>query len=360
MPALPSRCRTHSEPRSWPAATLPTRCRQAAVILSMPPGQSIALSRSGCLSRNVERAAAAPGLVRAITYTRPQPGQGTSLSRIELALLEPGHAFGHIGRRQPLEQSQRGQLDCAHHDLPLEQTTLGSHGGAVVQSAMILGPLASGPDTVRPMTAAILFTLLGAVFVAVLVWSETGATSLRFVAKPLASVCFLVTALAAGAFDSGYGTWVFIALVLSAIGDVALLGSTSSSFLAGLLSFLLGHVAYVIAFGVRGLDATWTLVGAVALVAPYIVVLRWLLPHAGRMRGPVALYALVISAMVATAAGTMGWDADARILVAAVAFYVSDLAVARHQFVAPEPSNRLWGLPLYYGAQFLFAWTVVV
>jgi uncharacterized membrane protein YhhN len=210
------------------------------------------------------------------------------------------------------------------------------------------------------MTAAVVATLVGAVFVIVLVWSETSDTRIRFAAKPLASLCFLLTALAAGAFDSDYGTWVFVALVLSAIGDVALLGSTRATFLAGLVSFLLGHVAYTVAFAVRGLDATWTIVGALAMAVPFVVVLRWLLPHAGDMRVPVAVYALVISTMAALAVGTVAHGGDARILVAAVGFWVSDIAVARNQFVAPGPTNRLWGLPLYYGAQFLFAWTVVV
>ena len=210
------------------------------------------------------------------------------------------------------------------------------------------------------MTTAAAATLIGSVFVVVLVWSETRATRIRFATKPLASLCFLVTALTAGAFDSDYGTWVFVALVLSAIGDIALLGSTSPTFLAGLVSFLLGHVAYVVAFAVRGLDAAWTVVGSLAMVLPLVVVLRWLLPHAGEMRAPVAVYALVISAMVATAAGTVALEGDGRILAAAILFWVSDLAVARNRFVAPGPANRLWGLPLYYGAQFLFAWTVVV
>ena len=210
------------------------------------------------------------------------------------------------------------------------------------------------------MTTAAAATLIGAVFVVVLVWSETRETGIRIAAKPLASLCFLVTAVAAGAFESDYGTWVFIALVLSAVGDVALLGSTSSTFLAGLVSFLLGHLAYVVAFAVRGLDVGWTVIGSLLMLVPLVAVLRWLLPHTGEMAAPVTVYALVISAMVATAAGTVAFDGDARILAAAILFWVSDLAVARNRFVAPGPVNRLWGLPLYYGAQFLFAWTVVV
>jgi uncharacterized membrane protein YhhN len=74
------------------------------------------------------------------------------------------------------------------------------------------------------------------------------------------------------------------------------------------------------------------------------------------MRGPVVAYALVISVMgvlaVATASNVWDW----RIPVGAGMFVVSDLAVARDKFVVPGFSNRLWGLPLYYGGQLLLAW----
>jgi hypothetical protein len=39
-------------------------------------------------------------------------------------------------------------------------------------------------------------------------------------------------------------------------------------------------------------------------------------------------------------------------------FYVSDLAVARQRFVAQSWTNKLWGLPLYFGAQLVLAATV--
>lgn len=212
---------------------------------------------------------------------------------------------------------------------------------------------------VRAVTGPIVFTVLGAVFAAGLVASEGYSDGLRRIAKPAASLCFIATALAAGALDSAYGTWVLAALVLSAIGDVALLGTSTPSFLGGLVSFLLGHVAYIVAFTVRGLDYAWAAAGVAVLVIPFVVVMRWLIPHAGDLRGPITAYAVVITVMVATAVGTTGLNTDGRILVAAVGFYVSDLAVARDRFVVAGPANRLWGLPLYYAAQFLFAWTVV-
>ncbi len=57
---------------------------------------------------------------------------------------------------------------------------------------------------------------------------------------------------------------------------------------------------------------------------------------------------------------TIVFEQDGRIIGAAVMFYFSDLAVARDRFVEPGPVNRLWGLPLYYAAQFVFAATVAV
>ena len=41
--------------------------------------------------------------------------------------------------------------------------------------------------------------------------------------------------------------------------------------------------------------------------------------------------------------------------VGALAFYFSDISVARDRFVGAGFGNRLWGLPLYYFAQILFA-----
>ena len=73
------------------------------------------------------------------------------------------------------------------------------------------------------------------------------------------------------------------------------------------------------------------------------------------MRPAVSAYILVISAMLITAIGTPGADQPWWRLLGASAFFASDLAVARQRFVAPTIFNRLWGLPLYYAAQFTLA-----
>lgn len=177
--------------------------------------------------------------------------------------------------------------------------------------------------------------------------------------KPLASTGFLGLAVAAGAFDSTYGMAVACALALSWIGDVLLISPRKAPFLAGLVAFLAGHVAYCVAFWLADPSLLAVALGGALLTVPGVLVGRWLLPHVDAdMRMPVVAYMLVISAMVALAIGAVVAGNPAWIAVGAVAFYVSDISVAIDRFVRPAFVNRLWGLPLYYGAQLLLAWSV--
>jgi uncharacterized membrane protein YhhN len=174
--------------------------------------------------------------------------------------------------------------------------------------------------------------------------------------KPVASTGFLVAAVGAGALETAPGRVVVLGLALSMAGDVALIGRSRPAFLAGLGAFLLGHVAFAVAFALRTVEPTAALLGLLAVGFASVVVWRWVSPHVdGAMRAPVAAYVLVISAMVATAAGAVSSAHGVLGLVGAVMFYGSDLAVARDRFVAPGFANRAWGLPLYYAAQLVFA-----
>jgi len=186
--------------------------------------------------------------------------------------------------------------------------------------------------------------------------ADKNGSSGRLLAKPLASAGFLAVALTAGALDSSFGRWMLAGLVLSALGDLFLLSKSEAAFLAGLGGFLTAHVLFAVAFLVRGI-APVGLVAAVALGLFAWQVLRWLSPHlSDRMRAPVTVYALVISLMGVLAVATAIDSWDARIPIGALFFIVSDLAVARDNFVAPGFPNRLVGLPLYYGGQLLLAW----
>lgn len=178
--------------------------------------------------------------------------------------------------------------------------------------------------------------------------------------KPAASLTFIVSGLVWGGFFDGrstpFGRVLVAGLVLAALGDVLLIPKGRGAFLAGLVAFLLGHVAYGVAFLVRGVDLTASLLALGAVGALAIPVLRWLWPSMkGPMRGPVAAYVVVITGMVALAAGTARRGGAWSLLVGATLFYISDLFVARHQFVKRALANRMLGLPLYYAAQMVLA-----
>ena len=79
------------------------------------------------------------------------------------------------------------------------------------------------------------------------------------------------------------------------------------------------------------------------------------------MKIPVAAYILVISAMLMCAGLTLGQAVAPLVLLGAWGFALSDLAVARRQFVAPESKiNGLWGTPLYFASQMLLAASVAL
>ncbi|MCB2187017.1 MAG: lysoplasmalogenase [Deltaproteobacteria bacterium] len=180
------------------------------------------------------------------------------------------------------------------------------------------------------------------------------------------SLLFVALALAQAWPQPLYARLVLAGLGLGLLGDTALALPGRPYFLAGLAAFLLGHLAYVAAFGCLIAPAVWSSpglwLGLVPLALAGAAVFWWLRPRLGPMKKPVAAYVVVISLMVLAAWGAFqsGLPPVGRVvvLVGAVLFYLSDLAVARDRFVAPGWPNRAVGLPLYYAAQFLLAWSV--
>lgn len=201
------------------------------------------------------------------------------------------------------------------------------------------------------------WVLLCAVGLAVCLLGEwRGRIVERGVGKLVASLAFVGAGVDAGLPEGVVGgAWLLAALVLSFVGDMVLLSNVRRWLLAGMIAFLLAHLAFIgffLALGVAGGGVAAGLAGMGALL---VWVWPRLAPHTGSLKVPVALYMLAISGMVAAAAGATA-DAPGRrgLLAAAVLFALSDLFVARQRFVQAEPRNRFIGLPLYYAAQLLF------
>lgn len=181
----------------------------------------------------------------------------------------------------------------------------------------------------------------------------------RRVFKIGASTAFVGLAIALGATDSAYGRLVLLALGLGWAGDACLLARRGKLFLAGLGFFLLSHIAYAAAFAGGLRDATAALLGLGLLAPVGALTLRWLWPHLSPFyRVAVGAYVLAIVAMCTL---SIGWSAATGywpVAAGALLFMASDIAVARERFVAPGFANKAWGLPAYYVAQLLLAWSI--
>jgi uncharacterized membrane protein YhhN len=181
--------------------------------------------------------------------------------------------------------------------------------------------------------------------------------------KGLLSCLFVATAVVQSPFPSTLSRLVIAGLVLCLGGDVFLALPQKRMFLLGLISFLVGHILYCVAFfltaGVN--TATWLGSGLAVLVSAGVYI--WLRPHLGAMHGPVLAYIVVITVMVSGASSVLGDPRSGQagrlmLFAGALAFYLSDVFVAKDRFVRKGFVNRLFGLPLYYAGQFLIAFSL--
>lgn len=218
-------------------------------------------------------------------------------------------------------------------------------------------------------------TVLCLVAVGLLVLAEhRGHRRLRVVTKLVASLAFVVLGTAAFELDPARGDpapafarWMFVGLVFGALGDAALLGRGKRWFLAGLVAFLIGHLAYVVAVACLEQPAAWIGRAGPFAALPVLIgggALIRLWPRLGSMAAPVILYVITIVTMmiaaIAVARGSTISEPHRYLFVAGAAlFFVSDLAVARDRFLARTFANKAWGLPAYFAGQLLIAWSVV-
>ena len=114
------------------------------------------------------------------------------------------------------------------------------------------------------------WVLLGAFAAAALAdWAAVARRrpDLESVAKPAVLVILILLAWLLRADSVDYGNQLLLGLVLSLIGDVLLLGRSDRHFLAGLIAFLLAHVAYIAAFRrIPGEAPIWWGVIAIAVL----------------------------------------------------------------------------------------------
>ncbi len=157
--------------------------------------------------------------------------------------------------------------------------------------------------------------------------------------------------------------WFLIGLAFCLGGDIFLM-LPERFFLSGLISFLLGHIFYIlglwgsVTFKVSLLPG---LMLAVVILSISLTLYRRLArgmvaSENTRMRIPVAVYAFIISIMLYLALLTPlseAWENTFALIVAAGAllFYVSDILNAWRRFISPFSNDRLLIMSTYHLGQ---------
>jgi len=184
---------------------------------------------------------------------------------------------------------------------------------------------------------------------------------LEYVAKP-AVMLTLFTWLLTSVGLNGVLVWFGLGILLSLVGDILLMISFEKYFLAGLIAFLLAHLAYVIGFNIPLPEfSAWGIFLSVMIgLGGTRGIRRILEPLAAqglnRMRIPIIIYGTVISLMLLSALVKLSditWDAGASLLVSvgALLFYISDIILAWNKFVSPIKHGRIYNIAAYHLGQ---------
>lgn len=180
--------------------------------------------------------------------------------------------------------------------------------------------------------------------------------------KPVTTGLLLVLALVPASTQGlRYQAALGVGLGFSLLGDVFLM-LPGDRFVPGLASFLLAHVAYIVAFTSGATLGAAPAALALLLVAA-VPVLRLLWPRLDRLRAPVLLYAATILIMAWQAwgrSGQLGGPGPALAAIGATLFMVSDGLLAVNRFYRRLPCSHALIMTTYVAAQALIAASVSV
>ncbi len=168
---------------------------------------------------------------------------------------------------------------------------------------------------------------------------------LRMIVKPI-PVLLMAVWVYLSPDKKAYQWATIVGLLFSMLGDI-LLESAGNFFVFGLLAFLMGHIAYIVAFT---RDSRQLFPWRALLAFGYGVIIFAIMVTQGDlddMMIPVALYIIIITTMVWRAASRVGVAAisvfSARAgLIGALFFTFSDSLIALNRFVwdLPQPTTR--------------------
>ena len=178
-----------------------------------------------------------------------------------------------------------------------------------------------------------------------------------YIFKPITTILILLNAVQLGWADPTLYKYAILAgLIFSLAGDVFLM-LPSDRFIAGLVSFLIGHIFYIMAF-TSGTGFSFSLLSLLPFAIYGAVMFSILAPHTGKMKLPVSAYIAVILVMAWQACARWGQTGGAGALLAflgAGLFVISDSVLALDRFRGKFKAARLLTLVTYFSAQWLIS-----
>lgn len=214
---------------------------------------------------------------------------------------------------------------------------------------------------------ALIFFLLAAI--GEILAGMVGSEILHFICKPLITVLLLTYYLLA--VQRHRSPTMISAILFSLAGDVALMFETklNSLFMVGLLSFLIAHVCYILAYrshqneteanALQGIQKM-RLAFPIVLAGTGLTVILY--PVLGALRFPVMIYALVLVLMVLNALFRYGRTNNQSfwfVFGGSVLFMLSDSLLAINKFLSPLSMAEILIMGTYITAQFFIVHGIV-
>jgi uncharacterized membrane protein YhhN len=176
-------------------------------------------------------------------------------------------------------------------------------------------------------------------------WSvATRRSTVESAAKPAVMIALIVVAALGDVDPAAVRPWIIGGLAFGLLGDIALLPRLDR-FVTGLTAFLIGHLAYVVAFVLLWSPSAWLVVGALGLALLMVGVGRPIERslRASTLHLPVLAYIAVSGVVVVTGSST----GRVLIVLGTLAFAASDALLGADRFLQPTRDRRVWVHVLY-------------
>ncbi|MDD1793494.1 lysoplasmalogenase [Enterovibrio makurazakiensis] len=177
--------------------------------------------------------------------------------------------------------------------------------------------------------------------------------------KPL-TIALMMLIVVTGGEANTYAYLVLAGLLFSLFGDVFLM-LPKDRFIPGLLSFLVAHIFYSVAFWLQ-FDGTMVWWLPSLLGAASVIIFLLLLPNLGPLLVPVGVYIAVIAQM-AWGAGEFWMNTHSQMAAyafgGALLFMVSDTVLAFERFKGPFRASVVLVMSTYFCAQGLITLSAI-